>query len=226
MRPGRRSVFVHRLGKSIGETARDVRLLRPAPCALHACRVDIAAGGQQAADEIAEASPEQIVSTLFQEMAPQVRRWATYRHGPEAGDEIVAATFLVVWRRADALSNSPAERRAWVFGVAHNVARELLRDRSLAEREPNNLRWPAVPVADPATLAAESDRVRDLLAGLPPAEREAFALFALADLSPSTIAQIEGTTAVAIRARLSRARRRLRTQLDADGATASEGRDR
>src|SRR3974390_45179 len=63
-------------------------------------------------------------SALYRDSYGAIHAYAARRAGFEAADEITAETFLVAWRRFDAL---PAEPLPWLYGVARNV---LLRHHS------------------------------------------------------------------------------------------------
>jgi RNA polymerase sigma-70 factor (ECF subfamily) len=177
-----------------------------------------------------EPSAEAVVSELFREMAPKIRRWVIYQHGPDpAGrdlaDEVLAETFLVVWNRKEALSSVPAERRAWVFGIAANILRQhvkkSIRARAAEAAIQQRPQYRSTPVED---HLAEADHVRQILGTLPPAEREAFTLTIVSDLSPTQISQVLGCSPGTIRSRLSRARARLSGQPSyGDGKRSKRG---
>ena len=56
---------------------------------------------------------------LFRDHHPAVRAYARRRVPPEAVDDIVSETFLVVWRRLDDVPEPPLP---WLLTVARNVA--------------------------------------------------------------------------------------------------------
>lgn len=57
-------------------------------------------------------------SALYVDSYGAIHAYACRRAGYEAADEIAAETFLVAWRKFDAL---PAEPLPWLYGVARNV---------------------------------------------------------------------------------------------------------
>jgi RNA polymerase sigma-70 factor, ECF subfamily len=160
---------------------------------------------------------------LFERCHEAVRRFAHHRsiEGVEA-DDLVADTFLVVWRRLDAVPDD--EPLPWVLAVAANVRRNHLRGsyrfRSAVRRlpAPEVVHPPEVPDARPA-------RLRAALASLRPDDQEILRLVAWDGLTPSEAAVVLGCPPGTARARLSRARARLARLLDAaDGdAPAPEG---
>src|SRR4051794_41833717 len=107
---------------------------------------------------------EERFGRLFEEHVEAVRRYV-WRRDPELADDVVAETFLVAWRRLEAV---PADALPWLIGVARNARlnarRAARRQDALAVR----LRAPAVvePVRDPAlweALARLGDRDREVL---------------------------------------------------------------
>jgi RNA polymerase sigma factor (sigma-70 family) len=103
----------------------------------------------------------------------------------------------------------------WLYGIARNVVRSHLRRRpgavpSLADDE---MDWSAVD----ARLDAEGRRteIRAVLGSLSPDERAVLLLVAWDGLTPSESAAALGITAEAARTRLSRARRRAQSALEA-----------
>lgn len=83
-------------------------------------------------------SAEQRLDALWREYAPAVVRYAQRRVLPAEVDEVVAETFLVAWRRLEAVPDYPLP---WLLGVARGVSanvrrtarrRDALTDRLLA----------------------------------------------------------------------------------------------
>lgn len=96
----------------------------------------------------------------------------------------------------------------WLFTVAKNVARDLLRQHRttspLAEAD---------RVEDPrASASAVGLTVRDVMSRLAPDDRQCLYLFYYADLSTDDIAHHLGISPGAVRARLFRARQRFEWQ--------------
>jgi len=152
---------------------------------------------------------------LFERCHEAVRRFACHRsiEGVEA-DDLVADTFLVVWRRLDVVPLD--DPLPWILAVAANVRRNHLRGayrfRSAVRRlpEPTVVHPPEAP--DPRTAL-----LRDALSKLPADDQEILRLVAWDELSPTQAATVLGCRPGTARSRLSRARARL-AQLLGDAA--------
>lgn len=177
------------------------------------------------------------VAALFEAFAPLILRFAQRRVGAAAWD-VVDETFLVAWRRVEALPKEPAEQLPWLYAVASNVVRNTLRGEARRERLDRRL---AATVAgerstDPADVVAEMsgpDRVIAALNQLAETDREILRLVAWERLDLASSAAVLGITYNATKVRLHRARRRLEqllvepTQLHApDPAKTSPPKDR
>jgi RNA polymerase sigma factor (sigma-70 family) len=138
------------------------------------------------------------------------------RRSPSAEDaaDLLAETYLVAWRRMDAV---PAGERArlWLFGVARNLLRKSAGKRrsahALTERLAGQLRA-AAPSVDDEPRAA----VLAALRSLSETDRELVTLTAWEGLTPREVAVVTGMSANVVRVRLHRARARLRRRLEAD----------
>jgi len=156
---------------------------------------------------------------LFDEAGQDLLVYALRRvERPEDAADLVAETFLVVWRRLD---DVPAgdEARLWLFGVARrqlaNQRRGELRRSALADRLRGEL-----PVAVAAVSAPEDESavlVRSALGRLAPEDRELLTLSGWEGLTPREIATVMRLPAVTLRSRLHRARKRLRAELAREG---------
>lgn len=136
-----------------------------------------------------------------------------------AADELLSATFLEVWQRRGAM-RTPDDVRAWLFGVATNLARNnrraLRRYRDLIERLPRLLPEQAF-IDDVAEIAIKSEEVREVLetlSKLPRREREATLLVWCQGLSIEEASDALGVRPATLRTRLHRARNRLRSDFE------------
>jgi RNA polymerase sigma-70 factor (ECF subfamily) len=138
---------------------------------------------------------------------------------PEDAADVVAETFLVVWRRIDAVPAAD-EARLWLFGVCRRVLANHERGRTRRTRLGARLRdvLGEETVPDLASGVASTLVLHDALAHLKPADRELLQLVAWEGLEPREAAVVLGVPARTVRTRLSRARTRLRDQLDTERA--------
>lgn len=143
-----------------------------------------------------------------------VRAYVLRRSHGSTAEDVVADTFLVAWRRIDAVGDDPLP---WLFGVARrqlaNQRRSDRRRGALAARlrslgPSQNPGWEPPPEMS-ARLAAAIET-------LSAREREALLLVAWEGLEPSRAARAAGCTPAAFRVRLHRARQHVAEQL-ADG---------
>lgn len=166
---------------------------------------------------------EQRFRRLFAEVGPDVLRFVRRRCLPAQADDVVAEAFLVVWRRLDDLPVDLDDQRAWVFGVARgclsNATRGDRRREALAVRIARTPHEVSSRISTDM-LAARIDLARAWRL-LPAVHQEAIALTAWDGLTSEQAAHVLGISALAYRARLSRARRVLRAHLTPSGATTT-----
>lgn len=177
---------------------------------------------QQASDEsrsLPSAVSEARFARLYADYAPDVLAYALRRvNRPEDAAEILAETFLVAWRRLGAVP-AEAEGRLWLYGVARRVLanhqRGALRRARLAERLQAEL-----STAAPARSAPEIERtaVINALRCLDTTDQEVLLLAGWEELEPAQIGRVLGISAGTARARLFRARRRLRKEFSGGGS--------
>jgi RNA polymerase sigma factor (sigma-70 family) len=138
---------------------------------------------------------------------------------PADAADVVAEAWAVAWRRRQDLPPD-AESRLWLFGVARRVLanqrRGRLRQAQLAERLRDELLQHGHPPA-----VADSPAIR-ALRQLSATDRDLLTMLAWDELRPDEIASVLGCTPVAARVRIHRARRRLRTALDAEGLPSED----
>lgn len=135
-----------------------------------------------------------------------------------AAEDAVSETFLVAWRRLDAV---PAEALPWLLGVARKVLAN--QRRAAGRRAPDGPLVPLEAVADLDPRAAIADLVadRDAFAAafrsLGPGDREALTLVSWDGLAPREAAVVLECSPATFHLRLHRARRRLLKELEARG---------
>jgi RNA polymerase sigma-70 factor (ECF subfamily) len=120
----------------------------------------------------------------------------------------------------------PEERfRSWVFTIAHHL---VVDERRLVSRRPRRTALdaagpdPGPPAPDAAEVAMAGlgdERVRRLLAGLAPDQRDVVLLRIVADLSIEDTATALGKKPGAVKALQHRAMRTLRSRIDDEGVS-------
>ncbi|WP_035855563.1 RNA polymerase sigma factor [Cryptosporangium arvum] len=130
---------------------------------------------------------------------------------PEDAADVVAEAFVVVWRRRGDVPPDD-EVRMWLYGVARRVLANHHRGRARRDRLGERLRQRlrAVVPTDPGSDVPHRLVLRAALARLSALDREVLMLTFWEGLEPREIATVLGLSAPTVRARLSRARRRLR----------------
>jgi RNA polymerase sigma factor (sigma-70 family) len=157
---------------------------------------------------------------LFAGFYAEVLAYALRRSPRAVAEEVASDTFLVAWRRPEAVPDDPLP---WLLAVARrtlaNQRRAATRSAALVVR----LEGQALERATGRDSSAAIDidgRLERALVALSDKEREAVLLIAWEGLSPAQAAVAAGCSATAFRLRLHRARRRL---ADALGGAPAAG---
>jgi RNA polymerase sigma factor (sigma-70 family) len=133
-----------------------------------------------------------------------------------AAEDLTSSTFLTAWRRLGDVTLVNESARPWLYTVTSNLARReqrrLGRFSSALSRLPRGrvVRDHAEDVAEQVDADRRLRVVLDAVATLPRAERQAVELCLLGDLSTAAASAVLGITETSVRARISRARSRLR----------------
>jgi RNA polymerase sigma-70 factor, ECF subfamily len=135
----------------------------------------------------------------------------------EAAEDVTHDCFLSLIKEPGRFDSARASLRTYIYAAARNLAvkrynsfeRETAID-GLDEPSDTDHRGPMGRVLD-NELAVEVERA---VASLPPLQREALVLFEYEDLSLAEIAAIVGADVGTVKARLFRARGKLRAKLD------------
>jgi RNA polymerase sigma-70 factor, ECF subfamily len=156
---------------------------------------------------------------LYERHKDAVFRFAYRMLGaPALAEDVTHDCFLSLIRRPDAFDESRATLRTYLLGAARNLSLKSLRRRgyevTLEEfneaPKPDRAEEPLRKVID-EELVFEVSRA---VASLPPLQREALVLFEYEELSLKEIAAIAETDVGTVKARLHRARARLRRELE------------
>jgi RNA polymerase sigma-70 factor (ECF subfamily) len=159
---------------------------------------------------------------LFRRLAPKVYGFFMRSFGDATvAEELVQATFLNMHRsRATYRIGCPI--RPWMFTIAAHVRRDELRRRYRVKEDCDEEMLVAAETAQALALGKNADRdaederaarVREAIARLPESQRVIVHLHRYEELTFPQIAEILGTTPLAVRARAFRAYERLREDL-------------
>lgn len=146
-------------------------------------------------------------TAIYAEHHRQIYAYAVSRAGRDLADDVVGDTFLVAWRRLDAV---PAAALPWLLGVARNVIRERYRDEVRQAGVAAELRaWVDDAQRDVADGVTERAAVLAALGRLGEQDRELLTLVAWHGLAAREAARVVGCSTATYFVRLHRARRRL-----------------
>jgi RNA polymerase sigma-70 factor, ECF subfamily len=154
---------------------------------------------------------------LFRRHHLAVFRYLVRQAGDRAvAEELMQETFVRVVRHADDYDPRGRER-AWLFGIARNLATNWARGR--ARRPTEVLGDQGITSVD----AGASMLLERVLAVLPELERELLLLREVGGLDYREIAEATGLSVAAVRSRLFRARAEARALLTAEPVSAAIG---
>lgn len=130
---------------------------------------------------------------LFETYAPRVKSYML-RQGADAAtaEELAQETLLAVWRKAGLYSGDKGSATTWIFTIARNLRIDRLRREVVWQPLPeNNDERPSEdPTPDEELSERErGERVRAMLAQLPPDQSEVINLAFIEGLSHSEIAE-------------------------------------
>jgi len=143
---------------------------------------------------------------LYRELAPQVIGYCRRRTDPEEAREVLAETFVIAWRKLEAI---PVEAPLpWLLSTARKV---MANRRRLQRADPVSIE-PRAP--DHASDVAASLDLQAAFRRLSAEDRDTIALVAWDGLNPADAAVVAGCTSGTFSVRLHRARKRLAALLD------------
>lgn len=164
-------------------------------------------------------------ATIFDRHFDAVHAYLQRRVGADLADELSAQTFLVAFDKRGGYDLAQSDARPWLLGIATNLLRRHHRDEVRQFRAyARSAVDPLLDAFDGVEARLDASRMRrelvDALAEVPPEELDALLLYAWAELSYPEIARALGIPTGTVRSRLSRARGRIRTALDAGQPSA------
>ena len=135
----------------------------------------------------------------------------------ETAEDVTHDCFLSLLRRPGGFEPSRGGLRTYLFAAARNLAMKHFRSSSREDALEELSVEPPMPVREqPLNRLLDeelSQRVKEAVTSLPPLQREALVLFEYEGLALSEIAEVVGSDVGAVKARLHRARERLRSTL-------------
>ena len=144
---------------------------------------------------------------------PRLRRYASALLGDRTGaDDLVQDTMERGWKKLSTWQRG-SDMRAWLFGIMHNLHVDQVRKPSLPTEELDE----DTPAMVSHHQVSDGLELRDLdtaLRSLPPEQREILLLVALEEMSYEEVAATLGLPLGTVMSRLSRARQKLRAQME------------
>ena len=177
------------------------------------------------ADGVAKGD-HQAISALTTRCLNLVTALATRTLNDRAEAEDVAQdTFLKVWRKIDQFDPERAKLESWVARIALNLCYDRLRKRgeSLLDGEFPDRVDETASAEGSLSEADMARRVRAVVAQLPPRQRAALELCHFQECSNIEAAEILGVSVDAVESLLARARRKLKSELQAQHNEMLEG---
>lgn len=114
---------------------------------------------------------------------------------PGTAEDIAQRAFEQAWRHAQVYDSRRGSVRAWLTTIAHNLAVDVLRSRTYAPVDPNDIPALLTAVTDtPERLAVANDSaaaLRRTLAGLPAPQARAVAMAGIYGMTARQIAEAE-----------------------------------
>jgi RNA polymerase sigma-70 factor (ECF subfamily) len=163
-----------------------------------------------------------IFEAFYREHVEGVQRFVARRVGERGrAADLTAEIFIAAIESGDRYRPGRGTPRAWLYGIARIVVAADVRRRDAERRREERWGHTLLDTDDAARIDARIDaaaRSRELYAAmdrLPEGERAVLELVALDELTVAEAAAVMGVRPATARVRLFRARRRLRTELQA-----------
>ncbi len=174
---------------------------------------------RQQSDHDAEAK----LAAVYHRHSAAVMAYALRRCHPDDAADVVSETFVVAWRRLDAIPEEPGVK-PWLLGVARRVLanqRRGLRRRGELVKKVSTYLTPRFNEVAALEQFGEVQLVGQALRTLSTSDQELLMLVAWEELTPAEIAVAFGVPGAVIRKRLFRARSRLAAAMEKSGGERS-----
>lgn len=160
---------------------------------------------------------------VYEDVAPALLRYHRAR-GTTDPDDLVGDTFVRVVRGLPAFEGNEDQFRAWVFAISRRRAIDLGRSarRHPVEPVPSDDLVARAPIGDAeedAMRSLEAERVRVVLDGLTPGQRDVLLLRLLCDLTVEQVATVLRRSPGAVKALQARGLEHVRRQIDRGAVT-------
>jgi RNA polymerase sigma factor (sigma-70 family) len=160
---------------------------------------------------------------VYEDLAPALLRYHRARGSPDP-DDLVGDTFVRVVRGLPGFAGTEEQFRAWVFTISRRCAIDLSRStrRHPADPVPPDdlvARAPTGDAEDDVMRSLEEERVRAVLDGLTPDQRDVLVLRLLSDLTVEQVATVIGRSPGAVKALQARGLDHVRRQIHRGAVT-------
>ncbi len=168
---------------------------------------------------IADRQDRQAFIALFGHFAPRVKSFMM-RGGASAeqADDLVQETMMTVWRKAPLYDPAKASPGTWVFTIARNRRIDSLRrdNRPTVSVEDVELVDDSADAEDRVAADQTAQRIRAMMAALPPDQAQVIQMSFLEDLPHPAIAEKLGLPLGTVKSRLRLAFKKARDLLGDD----------
>ena len=161
---------------------------------------------------------------LYRAHAGRLVVWLSTRAGVDSAvsaEDIAAETWLTAAGKIQDFSGDTHDFGGWLFGIARNQALNTRRRDSRRRTDPVAAPPELVSAGAADETVGGTDRVRALLANLPPRERDVLACLEVVDLDTAQTARALGLSQGAVRVARHRGLRRLRRVVDLDDSVGT-----
>ena len=149
---------------------------------------------------------------IFELHFDTIHRYVARRLGTALADDIAAAVFTEAFAGRERFLADRADARPWLYGIATNLIRRHHRHERAGWRA--YAKHGVDPAGIDATPRIDEVAVARALTKLPRVDRDALLLFVWADLGYDDIATTLAVPVGTVRSRISRARAKLRRELE------------
>jgi RNA polymerase sigma-70 factor (ECF subfamily) len=142
-----------------------------------------------------------------------------------AAEDVAQETFVRAWRHASSYDARRGAVSAWLLTIARNLALDRARVKSSHPVDPDLLASqlatePSSAGSDAARRIPEREQLRELLLGLPEAQRRALVLATYFGRTAKEISELDGTPVGTVKTRIRDGLLKLRSRLEVEDEAA------